>query len=92
MMLKTYFMVKFTFVREPFERLLSAYLDKFFLSKKQGSSIASTAWSINLEGLSAECYRTEFTELKDITFREFIEYIVTNGSNITISVMDYIIM
>ena len=69
-MLKTYF--KFVFVREPFERLLSAYLDKFHggdptFHNSFGRGIIKT-------------YRPGGNpEHKNITFDEFLNYVINIG-------------
>ena len=88
-MLETYF--KFTFVREPFERILSAYKDKFVhlrqvrvdreIRKFHGREI--------LKNFRREASKSALEKLDDITFREFIEYLVTKGSNKSTSVMDW---
>ena len=87
--LKTYF--KFTFVREPFERILSAYKDKFvhlrpvFVDRKirefHGTQI--------LKNFRPGASKRALKKLNDITFREFIEYLVTKGSNKSTPVMDW---
>ena len=71
-MLETYF--KFTFVREPFERLLSAYKDKSVNRRHVDRPHAS---------------KSALEKLDDITFPEFIEYLVTKGSNKSTPVMDW---
>ena len=70
-MLKTYF--KFVFVREPFERLLSAYLNKFYsgdpaFHKTYGRTIIK------------KYRRGGKPEDKNITFDEFLNYVVNIGN------------
>ena len=83
---ETYF--KFTFVREPFERILSAYKDKFVyprfprpMLQLHGTAILRTA--------RPNASQSALDKLDDITFREFIEYLVTKGSNKSTPVMDW---
>ena len=70
-MLKSYF--KFVFVREPFERLLSAYLDKFLgrdigFHKNYGRNIIKK-------------YRPGGNpEDKNVTFDEFLNYVINIGN------------
>ena len=71
MMLKTYF--KIVFVREPFERLLSAYLDKFFSG--------DPAFHYNYGRRIIERYRPGGKpEDKNITFDEFLNYVLHIGN------------
>ena len=69
-MLKTYF--KFVFVREPFERLLSAYLDKFYSG--------DPAFHNNYGRQIIKKYRPGGNpEDKNITFDEFVNYVINIG-------------
>ena len=68
-MLKSYF--KFLFVREPFERILSAYIDKFFnhdpaFYSLRGPDIAPTRYVSGAE--------TSYKSI--ITFEEFVNFVV----------------
>ena len=87
MMLKTHF--KFTFVREPFERILSAYKDKFVHLRKYDRPILEFHGREILKNFRPNASKSAFENLNDITFREFIEYLVTKGSNRSTPVMDF---
>ncbi|KAJ7384480.1 Carbohydrate sulfotransferase 11 [Desmophyllum pertusum] len=70
-MLNTYF--KFMFVREPFERLLSAYLDKFYSG--------DPAFHNNYGKEIVRRYRPgSRPEDKNITFDEFVNYVINIGN------------
>lgn len=70
-MLKTYF--KFVFVREPFERLLSAYLDKFHSG--------DPAFHNNFGRKIIRRYRPRGNpEEKNVTFDEFLNYVINIGN------------
>ena len=70
-MLKTYF--KFVFVREPFERLLSAYLDKF--------NSGNPDFHNNYGKEIVRRYRPgSRPEDKNITFDEFVNYVINIGN------------
>ena len=86
MMLKTYF--KFTFVREPFERLLSAYKDKFVYPRPEDRKLLEYHGREILKNFRPNATQRALEELNDITFREFIEYIVKKGSDRQTPVMD----
>ena len=88
-MLETYF--KFTFVREPFERLLSAYKDKFVHIREEhvDRKIRKFHGREILKNFRADASKSALEKLDDITFREFIEYLVTKGSNKSTPVMDW---
>ena len=86
-MLKTYF--KFTFVREPFERILSAYKDKFVYPRSDDRKILAFHGREILKNFRPNASKNSFDKLDDITFREFIEYLVTKGSNKSTPVMDW---
>ena len=86
-MWKTYF--KFTFVREPFERILSAYKDKFVYPRKIDRPMLEFHGREVLENFRPNASQSALKQLNDITFREFIEYLVTKGSNRSTPVMDW---
>ena len=86
-MLKTYF--KFTFVREPFERILSAYKDKFVYPRKFDRPVLELHGTAILKNFRPNASKSALKKLDDITFREFIEYLVTKGSNKSTPVMDW---
>ena len=86
-MLETYF--KFTFVREPFERILSAYKDKFLYPRIIDRPILEFHGRKILKNFRPNASQSALKELHDITFREFIEYLVTKGSNISTPIMDW---
>ena len=85
-MLKTYF--KFTFVREPFERILSAYKDKFVYPRFPRPKLQLHGTAI-LKSVRPNASQIALDKLDDISFREFIEYLVTKGSNKSTPVMDW---
>ncbi|XP_078384973.1 carbohydrate sulfotransferase 11-like [Oculina patagonica] len=86
-MLQTYF--KFTFVREPFERILSAYKDKFLYPRIGDRPILEFHGREILKNFRPNASQSALEELHDITFREFIEYLVTKGSSKSTPVMDW---
>ena len=83
----TYF--KYTFVREPFERLLSAYIDKFLYPKTEDQPILFAHGPRILKKFRPNATKLAFQTLNDITFREFIEYLITIESNSSCSAMDW---
>ena len=84
--IETYF--KFTFVREPFERILSAYRDKFVYPRFPRSKLELHGTAI-LNSVRPNASKSALDKLDDISFREFIEYLVTKGSNKSTPVMDW---
>ena len=86
-MWETYF--KFTFVREPFERILSAYKDKFVHLRRVDHKILEFHGREILKNFRPNASKSALGKLDDITFREFIEYLVTKGSNKSTPVMDW---
>ena len=73
--LQTHF--KFLFVREPFHRLLSAYLDKFFGNNR--------LYTNGFRQMIVKTYRPEdveevSTESNNVTFTEFLRFIVTSSN------------
>ena len=84
--LKTYF--KFTFVREPFERLFSAYKDKFVYPRFPRKQLKLYGTAI-LESARPNASQRALKNLDDITFHEFIHYLVTKGSNKSTPAMDW---
>ena len=86
-MWETYF--KFTFVREPFERILSAYKDKFVYPRPFDRPVLRLHGTAILKNFRPNASQSALETLRDITFREFIEYLVTKGSNKTTPVMDW---
>jgi len=86
-MLKNYF--KFTFVREPFERLLSAYKDKFVYIRGIDHRMLKLHGREILKHFRPNATEHAREKLDDITFKEFIEYLVTKGSNESSPIMDW---
>ena len=84
---ETYF--KFTFVREPFERILSAYKDKFLHPRWEDRTTLEFHGREILKNFRPNVSKRALGKLDDITFREFIEYLVTKGSNKSTRVMDW---
>ena len=84
--LEKYF--KFTFVREPFERILSAYKDKFVYPRFPRSKLQLQGTAI-LKSVRPNASKSALDKLDDISFSEFIEYLVTKGSNKSTPVMDW---
>lgn len=70
-MLQRYF--SFLFVREPFERLLSAYMDKFFPGNKEFHRNIGTGIIRKFRPLASERARKTGD---DVTFAEFTDYLV----------------
>ena len=85
-MWETYF--KFTFVREPFERILSAYKDKFVYPRFPRPLLQLHAGAI-LRSVRPNASKSALDKLDDITFREFIEYLVIKGSDKSTPVMNW---
>ena len=83
----TYF--KFTFVREPFERLLSAYIDKFLYPRTKDRPILFAHGPKILKNFRPNATKLALQTLNDITFREFIEYLITKKGNGSSPVMDW---
>ena len=73
-MLATYF--KFTFVREPFERLLSSYKDKFVDIRSEDRHYRVRHGREILKNYRPNASRRSFEELDDIRFTEFMEHLV----------------
>ena len=71
-MLKSYF--KFVFVREPFERLLSAYLEKFY----SGDSAFHKNYG---RGIIKKYRPGGNPDDKNVTFDEFLNYVINIGNN-----------
>ena len=85
-MLATYF--KFTFVREPFERLLSAYQDKFVYLRSEDHYYRQLHGREILKNYRPNVSSHSLKQVNDITFREFMEYLVKKGSYKTTRIMD----
>ena len=76
--LETHF--KFLFVREPFHRLLSAYRDKFFGNNR--------IYTNKYREMIVRAYRPQDvekveTKTNNVTFTEFLKYIVTSSNHLT---------
>ena len=85
-MLATYF--KFTFVREPLERLVSAYKDKFVYLRSEDIYYRRLHGRDILKNYRPNASRRSLEEINDIRFGEFMEYLVKKGSDKTTRVMD----
>ena len=83
----TYF--KFTFVREPFERLLSAYIDKFLYLRTKDRPILFAHGPKILKNFRPNATKLALQTLNDTTFREFIEYLITKEGNGSSPIMDW---
>ena len=77
-MLATYF--KFTFVCEPFERLLSAYKDKFVDTRSEDRKHRVRHGREILKNYRPNASRCSFEEFNDIRITEFMECIVQERS------------
>ena len=80
---------KFTFVRKPFERILSAYKDKFVYPSPFDRLVLKFYGIEILTNFRPNASQSALEMLNDITSREFIEYLVTKGSNKSTPVMDW---
>ena len=85
--METYF--KFIVVREPFERLVSAYKDKFLYPRPEDHLMLKYHGKAILNNFRPNASKRALEELNDITFKEFIQYIVTKGSNETNRAMNW---
>lgn len=85
-MLATYF--TFTFVREPLERLLSAYQDKFVYLRSEDRYYRDHHGREILKNYRPNASSRSLKQVDDIKFREFMEYLVRKGSDKTTWVMD----
>ena len=72
---------KFTFVREPFERLLSAYKDKFVSRRTFDRPLLKYYGPKILLRFRPNVTKKSLESLDDITFPEFVEYIIKDGVN-----------
>lgn len=70
---------KFMFVREPFERLLSAYKDKFVTRRPFDRPLLRHYGRKIIENFRPNANQQSLNTLDDITFAEFIEYIIKEG-------------
>ena len=68
---------KFLFVREPFHRLLSGYLDKFF-----GKNRYYTNWYRRkiVEAFRPQDVQEDGTHTNNVTFTEFLAYFLSDGN------------
>ena len=72
---------KFTFVREPFERLLSSYKDKFVARRAFDRPLLKYYGAKILLRFRPNVTNKSLESLDDITFPEFVEYIIKDGVN-----------
>lgn len=72
---------KFTFVREPFERLLSSYKDKFVARRTFDRPLLKYYGAKILLRFRPNVTNKSLESLDDITFPEFVEYIIKDGVN-----------
>ena len=70
---------RFTFVREPFERFLSAYKDKFIARRPVDRPLLKNYGSKILQHYRPMVSQQSLKALDDITFSEFVEYIIKEG-------------
>ncbi|KAJ7371380.1 hypothetical protein OS493_025842 [Desmophyllum pertusum] len=70
---------KFMFVREPFERLLSAYKDKFVSTRAVDRYILDTYGRNIIRKYRPNATQQALQDGNDVTFPEFIEYILKDG-------------
>lgn len=70
---------KFMFVREPFERLLSAYKDKFVFTRPVDRYMLDTYGRKIIRKFRPNATRKALESGDDVTFPEFIEYILKDG-------------
>ncbi|XP_074628889.1 carbohydrate sulfotransferase 11-like [Acropora palmata] len=72
---------KFMFVREPFERLLSSYKDKFVARRTFDRPLLKYYGAKILLRFRPNVTNKSLESLDDITFPEFVEYIIKDGVN-----------
>ena len=70
---------KFMFVREPFERLLSAYKDKFIAMRPSDHRYVETYGRKIIANFRPNATQKSLHAGDDVTFKEFIEYILKEG-------------
>ena len=70
---------KFMFVREPFERLLSAYKDKFIAMRPSDHRYVETYGRKIVANFRPNATQKSLHAGDDVTFKEFIEYILKEG-------------
>ncbi|KAL9973572.1 hypothetical protein ACROYT_G020045 [Oculina patagonica] len=70
---------KFMFVREPFERLLSAYKDKFVSTRPVDRHMLDTYGRKIIRRFRPNATQKALQAGDDVTFPEFIEYILKEG-------------
>ena len=67
------------FVREPFERLLSAYKDKFVLRRTDDRPLLESYGRKIITKFRPNATQQALRAVDDVTFPEFIEYILKDG-------------
>lgn len=70
---------KFMFVREPFERLLSAYKDKFVYTRPVDRHLLEIYGRKIIRDFRPNATQQALRTGRDVTFPEFIEYILKEG-------------
>ena len=70
---------KFMFVREPFERLLSAYKDKFVFTRRVDRHLLENYGRKIIRNFRPNATQQALRTGDDVTFSEFIEYILKEG-------------
>ena len=70
---------KFMFVREPFERLLSAYKDKFVFTRPVDRHLLEIYGRKIIRDFRPNATQQALQTGNDVTFPEFIEYILKEG-------------
>ena len=70
---------KFMFVREPFERLLSAYKDKFVFTRDADRYMLDTYGRNIIRKFRPNATRRALLSGDDVSFPEFVEYIIKEG-------------